>query len=239
MSALLFPTLAGLSGLEVTRNYVWKTMVQDAISGKSTAVPLRTYPLLRYELVVNLLRHNQTPSELLQVQGLYNALQGRGDTFLYSDPEFNTISAAQAATLGPFGVGDGSTLVFQLTATFQNSGGPGAAELIQNGNPANFSTAILYDNGSVISSANYSIGATGIVTFGAGHAPAAGHVISWSGSWYYRCRFDEDEIVWKKFMTVGLWMVSKLAFTSTKLALAGIGVLPLMHSILAAGGFSA
>jgi hypothetical protein len=217
MSSLIFPALPGLSGLEVTRNYVWKTAVQEAISGKDTAVSLRQYPLVQYELVVNLLRHDAVPSELLQVQGLYNSLKGRGDTFLYNDPEFNSISVAQAPTLGVFGTGDGSTLIYQLLATFQNSGGPGGPELIQNGNPANWSTAVLYDNGSTISAANYSIGPTGIVTFGAGHAPAAGHTLSWSGSWYYRCRFDEDEISWKKFMTIGLWMVSKLSFRSKKL----------------------
>jgi uncharacterized protein (TIGR02217 family) len=217
MSSLIFPTLAGLSGLEVTRNYVWKTATQEAVTGKMTAVGLRQYPLVHYELIVNLLRNNQTPSELLQLQGLYNAMKGRLDSFLYADPEFNTITAAQQAQYGVFGTGDGSTLIFQLLATLQNSGGPGAAEIVQNGNPANFSTAVLYDNGSVISAANYTIGATGIVTFGAGHAPASGHTLSWSGSWYYRCRFDEDEIVWSKFMTAGLWMVKKLTFTSVKL----------------------
>jgi uncharacterized protein (TIGR02217 family) len=215
MSSLLFPTLPGI-GFDVTRNYVWKTAVQEAISGKMTAVPLRTYPLVRYELIVNLLRHFLVPSELLAIQGLYNALQGRGDTFLYTDPDFNTISPAQAAQYGVFGTGDGSTLIFQLLATFQNSGGPGAPEIIQNGNPGNWSTAVLYDNGTTISAANYAIGATGIVTFGAGHAPAAGHSLTWSGSWYYRCRFDDDEIVWTKFMYAH-WLVKKLGFTSCKL----------------------
>jgi uncharacterized protein (TIGR02217 family) len=213
VSSLLFPVLAGLDGMSVNRNYVWKTAVQEAISGKMTAVPLRVYPLVHYELVVNLLRNNQTPSELLEIQGLYNAMQGRGDTFLYTDPEFNTIAPAQAAQYGVFGTGDGSTLVFQLISTFQNSGGPGAPELIQNLN----GTPVLYDNGATVSAANYSIGPTGIVTFNPGHAPLAGHTLEWSGSWYYRCRFDEDEVVWSKFMTVGLWMVKKLAFTSVKL----------------------
>jgi uncharacterized protein (TIGR02217 family) len=217
VSSLIFPQVAGISGLEVNRNYVWKTSVQGAVSGKDTALALRQYTLVHYELVVNLLRHNQTPSELLQVQGIYNAMKGRGDTFLYNDPEFNTITAGNAAQYGVFGVGDGTTLVFQLLATFQNAGGPGAPEMIQNGNPANWSGAVLYDNGTPISSANYAIGPTGIVTFGAGHAPAAGHTLTWSGSWYYRCRFDEDEVVWSKFMTVGLWNVKKLAFTSKKL----------------------
>jgi uncharacterized protein (TIGR02217 family) len=217
MSSLIFPALPGINGVEVTRNYVWKTAVQEAISGKMTAVGLRTYPLVHYELIVNLMRNNIATSELLELQGLYNAMGGRRDSFLYSDPEFNTISPAQASTLGVFGTGDGSTLVFQLLATFQNAGGPGAAEIIQNGNPINWSGAVLYDNGTAISAANYSIGPTGIVTFGAGHAPAAAHTLSWSGSWYYRCRFDEDHVVWTKFMTVGLWMLKKLSYTSVKL----------------------
>jgi hypothetical protein len=132
VSSLLFPALAGISGVDVTRNYVWKTAVQEAISGKTTAVGLRTYPLVHYELVVNLLRNNQTPSELLQLQGLYNAVKGRGDTFLYSDPEFNTVTAM------PFGLTDGTTLSFQTTATFANAGGPGSPELIQNFNGVPF-----------------------------------------------------------------------------------------------------
>ena len=121
MSSFLLPSLAGLSGLEVTRNYIWKTAVQEAISGKMTAVGLRTYPLVHYDLSITLMRNNETPSELLQLLGLYNSLKGRGDTFLYSDPEFNTITSGNAAQYGQFGTGDGSTLIYQLLATFQNS----------------------------------------------------------------------------------------------------------------------
>ena len=124
-------------------------------------------------------------------------MRGQYDTFLFTDPDFNTITAGNAAQYGVFGTGDGSTLTFQLVATLQNSGGPGGPELIQNLN----GTPVLYDNGSTISAANYTIGATGIVTFGAGHAPASGHTLTWSGSWYYRCRFMDDAIVWKKFMS--------------------------------------
>ena len=93
-------------------------------------------------------------------------MRGRYDTFLHTDPDFNTISVAAAPVLGVFGTGTGSQLVFQLVATYQQSGGPGQAEIIQNLN----GTPILYDNGTTISAANYTIGATGIVTFGAGHA---------------------------------------------------------------------
>jgi Conserved hypothetical protein 2217 (DUF2460) len=131
VSSLLFPTLPGI-GFEVTRNYVWKTAVQEAISGKMTALPLRQYPLVHYELIVNLLRHYLVPSELLELQGLYNQLQGRGDTFLYSDPDFNTVTLMVMATT------DGVTTAFPVTATFENAGGPGGPELIQNFNGTAF-----------------------------------------------------------------------------------------------------
>lgn len=408
MSSQIFPALQGISGLEVTRNYAWKTAVQEAVSGKMTALPLRTYPLVRYELVVNLMRNNQTPSELLQLQGLYNSLQGRGDTFLYNDPDFNTVSLMSFATT------DGASTSYQITAAYQNIGGPGGAELIQNFNgvPAvfvdrytgtlqellttfsrtnfllqsqalattwtanavtptnnisvapdgtttgtriletattaqhgvsqivttipsaaediafsvwvennltrnfcalqmtentggtvvnqtfNLSTgvvgatsnlganwsnprvsiqqsgayyrisitvkknnaatsvtfALLVSNAdslatylgvtadgitawgaqaevettgtggptfylptttTVATQTDYSLGPTGIVALN--FTPAANWSLSWSGSFYYRCRFEEDEISWQKFMAVGLWTVKKLAFTSVKL----------------------
>ena len=206
MSAYLFPySLPGIR-FEYTRQYEWNTEVQRAISWKTSALSLAQYPVVHYEYEFEFMRdYNSTP-DISQLVGLINAVRGRYDTFLHTDPDFNTVTA-QA-----FGTGDGSTLVFQLVATYQNTGGPGQAEIIQNLN----GTPNLYDNGTLISSANYSIGTTGIVTFGAGHAPASGHALTWTGSFYYRCRFDEDMYDFKKFMK-GLWSVDKITFTSVTL----------------------
>lgn len=216
MSSQVYPVLPGLD-INIARSYQWKSGYQEALSGKQSTITYRTFPLVHYELTYNLLRDVGAPgfsgstSEIKQIVGLHNLMRGRWDSFLYTDPEFNTITSANAAQYGSFGTGDGTTLVFQLVATYQNSGGPGQAELIQNLN----GTPVLYDNGSTISAANYSIGATGIVTFGAGHAPVSGHALTWSGSWYNRCRFDEDAITWKKFMNL-LWGAD-VKFTSVKL----------------------
>ena len=210
MSSQVYPTLPGLS-IEIQRSYVWKTGKQEALSGKQSAISYRQYPVVHYELTYNVLRRNVSPDELQSIVGLYNQMRGGYDTFLFTDPEFNTITPSNAAQYGVFGTGDGSTLTFQLIATFQNTGGPGGPELVQNLN----GTPVLYDNGTTISAANYSIGATGIVTFGAGHAPASGHSLTWSGSWYYRCRFDEDAIEWKRFMSQ-LWSAT-VKFQSVKL----------------------
>lgn len=217
MSSQVYPVLPGLT-FDVVRSYEWNTGKQKALSGKMSAIAFRQYPLVHFELTYSVLREpgaaaygTITSSELKAIAGLHNDMQGGWDTFLFTDPDFNTITPANAGQYGNFGTGDGATLIFPLTATWQNSGGPGQAELIQNLN----GTPILYDNGTSISAANYTIGATGIVTFGAGHAPASSHALTWSGSFYYRCRFDDDAISWKKFMSF-LWS-GDVKFTSVKL----------------------
>jgi uncharacterized protein (TIGR02217 family) len=144
---------------------------------------------------------------------LFNAVQGRYDSFLYQDPDFNAVTAQYFAT------GNGTAGPFQLVASYANSGGPTTYELIQNLN----GTPTLYDNGTLISSSNYSISATGAVTFGSGHFPVSGHLLTWTGSFYYRCRFDADKLDFQKFMAGtsvgngGYWWKGKVAFTSVKL----------------------
>lgn len=233
MSDYLFPyTLPGIK-FGYIRKYLWNTGIQKALSGKQSSIVYQQYPLVNFEYNFQFLRDSAaasvftadsyitadsdvtadggaaTSSDLSALVGFINALRGRADTFLHTDPDFNTINAAQASQLGAFGTGDGETLVFQLTALYQNPGGPGVAEIIQNLN----GTPVLYSNGAVINSSTYSVGVTGIVTFSAGHAPANEADLTWSGSWYYRCRFDADSYDFKK-KYMGYWMLDKLSFTS-------------------------
>lgn len=218
MSSYVFPyTLPGIQ-FDYVRRYLWNTGYQQALSGKVSTVAFRAFPLVQFEYSFEFLRDGESEfttgaPDITAIVGLFNAVHGRWDTFLHTDPDFNTIDpGAQATKFGTFGYGTGSQLAFQLTATYQNSGGPGQPELIQNLN----GTPILYANGTAIPSSEYSIGSTGIVTFGSGYAPASGVTLTWSGSWYYRCRFDEDKYDWKKMM-YGLWSAEKLSFTSVTL----------------------
>jgi hypothetical protein len=210
MSGLLYPSnLPGLM-LEVIRSYKWRTAQQEALSGKQSTLQLRAYPLVHFELNYELLRDNVTPSDLRALVGLHNQVAGRWDTFLFTDPDFNTIPSSSPQN---FGVSTGSTATtYQLVASFENSGGPGGLEMIQNLN----GTPVLYDvtAAAIISAATYSISATGVVTFST--SPTSGHVLAWYGSFYYRCRFDDDEIDWTKFMNQW-WEAKKVAFTSVTL----------------------
>lgn len=211
MSSFLFPySLPGIQ-YNYTRKYSWgKQGVQIALTSKTSTIGYMLFPVIEYEYSFEFLRDrvSATP-DVSALVGLYNAVKARYDTFLHTDPDFNTITSGNAAQYGVFGIGTGSLLTFQLLATYQQSGGPGNPEMVQNLN----GTPVLYDNGTIISAANYSIGATGIVTFGAGHAPASGHTLTWSGSWYNRCRFDSDDYDFKR-MDSKLWVLEKVNFTS-------------------------
>src|SRR5256885_972617 len=123
MSSLVYP--ANLPGLTFgnTRSPVFNTGIQRALTGKESRIAYQLYPLFTFELQYELLRDYTTPSDLKALVGLFMACYGKFDTFLFSDPAFNTVAAMQ------FAVADGTTTTYQITATYKNSGGPGNTEI--------------------------------------------------------------------------------------------------------------
>jgi uncharacterized protein (TIGR02217 family) len=194
MSNAVFPVLPGLMW-DVTRTPAFATKIQRASSGKETRIAYMTAPIWRWVLKYDVLRQNTVTTELSQLLGFFNARRGKFDSFLYTDPIDNAVVAAQ------IGVGDGATTVFQLTRAFG-----GFTENVYDLNGA----ASIYKNG-VLQASGYSVSATGLLTFTA--APAAGVVITWTGSYYWRVRFDQDMAEANNFL-VGLWDMKQLAFVS-------------------------
>jgi hypothetical protein len=125
MTSFVFPTLQGLT-FDVVRTPVWRTEKQRAISGKRSTMAYQQYPLIHFELTFSILRDDLVTSDVKALVGLFNACQGSYDTFLFTDPDFNAVTSEQ------FGVTDGTTLTFQTVAAYQNPGGPGYGEIIQN-----------------------------------------------------------------------------------------------------------
>jgi uncharacterized protein (TIGR02217 family) len=203
MTNFVWPVLPGLA-FPVVRVPQWRNGRQEAVSGKESTVKYRRYPRIRWELQYELLRDDITVSEAKAIAGLFNACGGSYDTFLYTDPDYNTV------TLESFGTGDGATTAFQLIATYQNSGGPGAPERVQNlsGAPQIYKAGVLQTL-----TTHYTIGPTGLVTFVT--APTGGQALTWSGSFYYRCRFEGDELVMTKIMSQ--WWELPVAFRSVPL----------------------
>lgn len=198
MSNATFPALSGL-GWSVKRTPIWKTRVQEAISGKETRIADWSYPRWKWELAYDFLRGDASHAEFQALAGFFNQRQGMFDSFLYQDADDNT------ATGQSLGSGDGTTRSFQLVRSFG-----GFIEPIIAPN----AVGNIYLAGVAQSPSAYGVNsATGIVTFTT--APGASVAVSADFTFYFRCRFAEDSMDFEKFMSQ-LWRAKKLAFISVK-----------------------
>ena len=190
MSNAIFPTLAGLTW-DTVKTPAFNTAIKKAVSGRETRVAYMATPMYSFKLQFEFLRDKmavQVPSspydELKQLMSFFINRQGSFDSFLFEDTTDNLVTAQQ------FGTGTGSLTTFQLSRDF--GGGSTFLEPVQNINGA----PTIYVNGTPTTPA--SISATGLVTFSV--APANAAVITWTGNYYFRCRFDTDTTDFKQLM---------------------------------------
>lgn len=183
MSNAILPALAGVAW-DSTVSPQFRTKIHESVSGFESRAAFRQSPLWKFALKYDLLRDNVTNNELRTLLGFFNARQGSFDSFLYSNPSDSAVVAES------FGVGDGATKIFQITRGY---GGYAEAVCNISGSP------LIYQAGVLKSSpTEYSVSATGLVTFIT--APPVGAALTWSGSFYYRCRFLADSIDPVQFM---------------------------------------
>lgn len=194
MSNAVFPVLAGLTW-DIKASPQFNTSVKRAVSGSEVRAAYMVYPLWTFSLKYELLRDNVANNELQTLLGFFNARQGQFDSFLHSHPPDSAVTAQQ------FGAGTGAQTAFQLVRSYG-----GYVEPVQN---LNGSPAIYIDGVLKTLTTDYTISATGMVTFVV--APQAGKALTWTGSFYYRCRFLSDEIDPSQFMR-DMYNLSKLEF---------------------------
>lgn len=141
--------------------------------------------LIKYRFVLSyeVLRAG-AEAELQNIEAFFKVRRGSFDNFLFTVPD------DAAVTNQLFGIGNGSTTSYQLTRSLG-----GYSELVYdlNGTPQIFRNGVLQ-----ATPANYSISATGLVTFTS--APASGHNLNWTGAYYWRCRFERDELEFERFL---------------------------------------
>lgn len=196
MSSAVFPALPGITW-DITKAPQWNTKVQRSDGGKELRAQFFTVPIWRWGLAYDVLRSDPTLHEYQTLVGFINQRAGMFDSFLYSDPSDNTVTAE------PFGTGNGSTTAFQLQRAL---GGFEENVTDLNGTPSIFINGTLQVSG-------YTINATGLVTFSS--APAAAAALTWSGSYYWRVRFDIDNPEFTEVAS-GLWTLKKLSFVSVR-----------------------
>lgn len=201
MSNAIFPTprstgtLPGITW-NITRAPIFATKIQQAVGGQRIAAAFQPYPIYRWTLEYEFLRAYDSYTEWQTLIGFFNARKGSYDTFLFNDPSDNTVTDQL------IGSGTGSLTTFQLLRTLG-----GFSEPIYNVN----SVPVIKLNG-VVQVSGYTISSSGLVTFSV--APANGVTVTWTGTYYWRCAFDQDSTEFGMFAN-NFWQNKKVSFKST------------------------
>jgi hypothetical protein len=106
MSNLLYPVLPGLTWSKF-RTPMWNTTLKSSDSGRDFSRTTWTSPRWVYRLQYSVLRAG-AQQELQTLAAFFNRHAGDHDTWLFDDPDDNTV------TFDQFGLGDSVTTTFQL-----------------------------------------------------------------------------------------------------------------------------
>lgn len=202
MSNALFPfprSTGPLPGItwNLTRRPMFATKVQQAVGGQTIAAAFQPYPIWRWQLEYQFLRTYTPYAEWDLLVDFFNSRQGAFDTFLLDDPEDDSVTTMQ------FGTGTGSATQFQLGRTL--NGGLFEPIYNLNGAPSIFVNGVLKTAG-----VDYNI-AAGLVTFTV--APAAAAALTWTGQYYWRCRFEQDSQEFA-MLAQNFWSAKQVALIS-------------------------
>ena len=210
MSSSVLPNMASL-GIEWTRTPTFQTRKQKSISGKVVRIRDQQNPLYTWELNYSALRQGTIGgtafTEFSQLEGFFETLGGGFDSFLYTDPDDNA-----SGTDYQFGVGDGTTAAFQLARNFGGNAIPILAPNVVTNVKV---SGTLQTLGTAYTVSTWGATTPGVITFQSGHIPAAAAPITWTGTFYFPCSFDDDSLTFKKFLGL-VYELQKLSFTSIK-----------------------
>ena len=201
------PSLPSLAGLSWSRHKKpgFSTRVASHVSGREVRVALMSYPLYEFEVVYSGLASSATAafaglgsSSLQNLMGFFLQLQGQFGTFLYADPDDNTVTGEAFAT------GNSSTTSFTMMRSLG-----GFLE------PVGWVTTVanVYLNGTAQSPSSYSLTTPNSLVFTS--APASGATVSADFSYAFNCRFLDDQMDFEEFMA-SLWRLESMKFRSVK-----------------------
>lgn len=196
------PVLPALPGLTFPRkrNPNWSSVKNDSLSNRRTRFSLVSYPTYSFEIPISYLKTDALTLQWQTLMGFINSLNGTVGLFGYADPLDQGVSGQE------FAVGDGSTLgPFQLV---RGLGGFVEPVFLLNGAPT--------IQVAGVTSSSWTVDGYGRVTFTTGNAPANGAALTWSGSYFWPCRFDDDTTNFDQFFS-NMLEVKALKFTSEKL----------------------
>jgi Conserved hypothetical protein 2217 (DUF2460) len=196
----VFPSLT-LMTFPRKRSPAWSAVPQESLSGKRTRYSLYSYPIWKYVLPISGLRTDAAHLEWQTFAGFVNSLNGTVGLFGYTDIVDNAVVGQS------FGTGNGvATGPFPLVRTI---GGFSEPIFLLNGAPSIYVGGVLQTL-----TTNYTIDAYGNVTFTV--PPANGAALTWTGSFYWPCRFDDDMIDMNMFVA-NIFEAQSIKFSTEKL----------------------
>lgn len=183
MSSLVFPALPGLAW-SVMRTPTFSVQMRTSDSQRETATIIMDKCYYTIEMTFEFLRQGGTYTELQQLEGLFLTMRGSYDYFKFSDPNSNTVMNGQ------IGTGDGTNKVFILA----RNTGPSYFEAI---GMVNQLTDVKV-NGVTVDPADYTLSLPNVIVFNT--APPNGQAVTATFTYYYLCRFGEDQHEYEQFM---------------------------------------
>ena len=199
MSDLIFPTFRGLQ-YPIGKTPHWNTITQESISGVKKFLQCYTYPYYTFTLSFSYLSdYDLRHDDVHTFMAFYNQLGGAGQDFLYADPLFEDNRCIKQK----FGVGDGEKKSFRLVHQY--------GKFIEPVFGVNNKPVIFVNN---IETNDFTWDKQGLITFS--EAPSAGAVLSWTGRWFYRCHFQNDEAEFQQIF-MGGWDLEEIILESIKL----------------------
>ena len=195
MSNLVYPELPGLA-FGVIRGQIWRNKVAETDSGREFAQAIWSGPRRRYRLKYEFLRSGAVYAEMQTLLAFFNAHQGSFDTWRFRDPDDHEV------TDEPLGTADGVRTTWQAAREF--------AGLVEPVYELDGAPVLKVDG---VATTALTVGANGLITFDT--APPNGAAITWSGAYFWRCRFLTDQMDFEKFMQ-DLWQLGQVEFKTQK-----------------------
>lgn len=203
MSDVLFPELPGLEW-DLTKTPMFNTKIMQSVNGRELRASYQAVPKYQISMSFAFLRESKGRNELQQLEGFFLGRRGSFDSFLFKMPEDNEFQCTF--------VGDGVQTSFQLYKQINTTQIPlQHTQAEQSEDPLmwseNASKPMWSDPDGQMWLVQFGITKNGLLQM---PIPlAVGESITITGTYYYRCRFADDEQQYTNFMS-NLWKAGKV-----------------------------
>lgn len=203
MSDVLFPELPGLEW-DLTKAPMFNTKIMQSVNGRELRASYQAVPKYQISMSFAFLRESKGRNELQQLEGFFLERRGSFDSFLFKMPEDNEFQCTF--------VGDGVQTSFQLYKQINTTQIPlQHTQAEQSEDPLmwseNASKPMWSDPESQMWLLQFVITNNGMLQLSI--PLLEGESITVTGTFYYRCRFADDEQQYTNFMSK-LWKAGKV-----------------------------